>query len=94
MLKSSPFLVEWLNNDDVKEFAKTMKNVDKQKFQRNMKNIYTLEGATQAGLVSNSAVFCSKMTEFIESYQILYNEVIENAKAINEKSQSLAATMF
>lgn len=45
-------------------------------------------------MVSNSAVFCSKMTDFIDSYQILYNEVIECAKDINDKSQALATTMF
>ena len=44
-------------------------------------------------MISNSAVFCSKMTDFIDSYQILYNEVIECAKDINSKSQALAATM-
>lgn len=47
-----------------------------------------------AQMISNSAVFCSKMTDFIDSYQILYNEVIECAKDINEKSQALASTMF
>ena len=45
-------------------------------------------------MISNSAVFCSKMTDFIESYFILYNEVIECAKDINEKSKALASTMF
>lgn len=45
-------------------------------------------------MISNSAVFCSKMTDFVDSYQILYNEVIECAKDINEKSQALASTMF
>ena len=34
------------------------------------------------------------MNDFIDSYQILYNEVIECAKDINQKSQALAATMF
>jgi hypothetical protein len=45
-------------------------------------------------MISNSAVFCSKMTDFIESYYILYNEVIECAKDINEKSKALATTMY
>jgi len=45
-------------------------------------------------MISNSAVFCSKMTDFVDSYQILYNEVTECAKDINDKSQALASTMF
>lgn len=44
-------------------------------------------------MISNSAVFCSKMTDFVDSYQILHNEVIECAKEINEKSKALASTM-
>ena len=34
------------------------------------------------------------MDDFIESYEVLYREVIANAKAINEKSQALASTMY
>lgn len=44
-------------------------------------------------MISNSSVFCSKMSEFIETYFILYNEVIACAKEINERSQALASTM-
>ena len=59
-----------------------------------MENIKSLQGKVPAQMVSNSAVFCSKMTDFIDSYQILYQEVIECAKDINEKSKALATTMF
>lgn len=44
--------------------------------------------------MGNSHMFCSKMNDFIDSYQILFNEVIESAKEIDEKSKALAATMF
>ena len=37
-------------------------------------------------MMSNSAVFCSKMVDFVDAYQTLYNEIIECAKDINEKS--------
>jgi len=45
-------------------------------------------------MATNSGVFCSKMVDFTDSYQVLYNEVIECAKDINEKSQALASTMY
>jgi len=34
------------------------------------------------------------MTDFIDSYQILYSEVIQCAKDINEHSKALATKMF
>lgn len=84
--KSYPFLTEFLNNDDIKEFQKIMKNEDKKKYVRSMDNVVSMQGRVPAQMISNSAVFCSKMTDFVDSYQILYNEVIECAKDINEKS--------
>ena len=59
-----------------------------------MDAIKSLQGKVPAQMISNSAVFCSKMTDFIDSYQILYSEVIDCAKDINEKSKALAASMF
>ena len=92
--KGDPYFEEWLQNDDAKEFTKTTKAAEKQKFIRNMENVKSVQGRVPAQMVSNSAVFCSKMTDFIDSYYILYNEVIECAKDINDKSQALATTMF
>jgi len=92
--KSDPYLCEWLQNSDAKEFTKITKNAEKQKYVRAMSNVLSAQGRVPSQMVSNSAVFCSKMTDFIDSYQILYNEVIECAKDINEKSQALASTMF
>lgn len=42
----------------------------------------------------NGSVFCSKMNDYIDSYQILYQEVIDTAKEVNIKSAELATTMF
>lgn len=92
--KSNEFFQEWLHNEDVKEFAKVMKAADKYKFVKNMNCVISKDGKVPAQMIQNSAVFCSKMTDFVDSYQILYNEVIECAKDINEKSQALASTMF
>lgn len=57
-------------------------------------DVKTESGEVSVQMVTNSAVFCSKMTDFIDSYQILYNEIIECAKDINEKSKALATSMF
>lgn len=35
-----------------------------------------------------------KMLDYVDSYQILYKEIIECSKEINEKSQELATIMF
>lgn len=40
--KSDPFFVEWLKNDDVKAFEKLKKDIEKQKFLRNMMNVRSL----------------------------------------------------
>jgi len=94
-LKSSTFLVEWLDNDQPKQFAAIMKSQEKAKVPKNLlEAVINQQGRVPVHSISNSQVFCSKMTEFIDSYQILYNEVIECAKDINEKSQALASTMF
>ena len=63
-----------------------MKNEDKKRYVRAMTSVVTPTGRFPAQMIQNSAVFCSKMTDFIDSYHILYNEVIECAKDINEKS--------
>jgi len=45
-------------------------------------------------MTANSAAFCTKQIDYVDSYQILYKEMIECAKEINEKSQELASTML
>ena len=93
-LKSFPFLIEWLTNENVKEFPKAMKAQEKAKMSKALADVKTESGEVSVQMVTNSAVFCSKMTDFIDSYQILYNEIIECAKDINEKSKALATSMF
>ena len=45
-------------------------------------------------MTTNSSAFCTKMFDYADSYQILYKEMIDCAKEINEKSQELASTMY
>lgn len=46
--KSYPFLIEFLKNDDIKEFQKIMKNEDKKKFVRKMENVISPQGRVPA----------------------------------------------
>ena len=93
-LKGSTFLVDWLTEQDAKEFKKIIVKEEKVKFVKGLNNVQSIQGRVPGGMISTSAVFCSKMTDFIDSYQILYSEVIDCAKDINEKSKALASTMF
>ena len=93
-LKGSTFLVDWLTEQDAKEFLKIIKKEEKVKFVKGLNNVQSIQGRVPGGMISTSAIFCSKMTDFIDSYQILYSEVIDCAKDINEKSKALASTMF
>jgi hypothetical protein len=79
--------------DDPKSFKKRTTDALKAKYVRSMENVCTETGEVPALLVANSSVFCNKMIDFIDSYSILYDQVIESARDINEKSQSLATTM-
>ena len=64
------------------------------KFIRAMDLVLSESGQVPGLMATNSGVFCSKFVDFTDSYQVLYNEVIECAKDINEKSQALASTMY
>ena len=87
ILKSNPYLCEWLKCDDVKEFKKTTALADKMKFMRAMDLIVSESGTVPGIMTPNSGVFCSKMVDFVDSYQILYNEIIKCTKDINGRSR-------
>lgn len=91
--KSDKFLIQWLQNDDPKEFSKIMKAADKFKYVKKMENVISQNASVPCQMISHSAVFCSKMNDFVDSYEILYNEVIKCAKDINNKSYELAKSM-
>lgn len=67
-LKSCQFLIQWLTNDDPKEFPKVMKSAEKQKQLKGMSVVSSFQGKVPTQMISNSAVFCSKMNDFIDSY--------------------------
>ena len=86
-LKSSKFLVEFLQNTDVKKFQKASKEIDKVKYSRALlTDVVTPTGKAQVVMTSSSASFCTKLTDYADSYQILYKEMIECANEICDKS--------
>ena len=70
-----------------------MKAADKQKYAKKMENVVSKSASVPCQMIAHSAVFCSKMNDFVESYDILYTEVIKCAKDTNEKSHELAKSM-
>ena len=70
-----------------------MKAAEKFKYAKKMENVISQSATVPCQMISHSAVFCSKMTDFVDSYQILYTEVIKCAKDINDKSNELAKSM-
>ena len=59
-----------------------------------MQELITQKGDAGVTMNQNSMVFCSKMQNFTDSYQVLYQEVIETTRELNEKSAELAQTMY
>ena len=78
----------------MKEFQKAVKTQEKVKNSRLIQDLVTIDGRVGVQMIQNSSVFCSKMLNFTDSYQILYQEVIEATKEVNEKSAELAQTMY
>ena len=61
---------------------------------KNIEEFVTFKGQAKVQMTTNSSAFCTKMFDYADSYQILYKEMIDCAKEINEKSQELASTMY
>jgi len=71
-LKSSLFLISFLETKDLKEWQKSIKIYEKAKYGRSMCELITKEGEAGVQLIQNSSVFATKMQNFADSYQILY----------------------
>lgn len=93
-LKSSKFLVEFLTLQDHKAWQTAIKLEEKRKYSRNISDIKTNTGDANVQMVQNSSVFTSKMSAFIDSHQILYQEVIDITKEVHQKSTDLAQTCY
>ena len=83
-------LINFLETTDLKDFQKAVKVFDRTKYGKQIKELVTQKGDVGVQMNQNSMVFCSKMQNFTDSYQVLYQEVIETTKELNEKSAELA----
>ena len=71
-LKSSICLNNFLEIEDLKEFQKANKIFEKTKYGKSIHELVTEKGQVGVNMNSNSMVFCTRMTDFTDSYQILY----------------------
>lgn len=92
-LKSSICLNNFLKIEDLKEFTKANKVFEKTKYGKSIVELVTEKGNVGVNMNQNAMVFCTRMTDFTDSYQILYQEIIETTREIKEKSADLAKTM-
>ena len=83
-------LINFLETSDLKDFQKNVKIFERTKYGKNLIELVTAKGEAGVQMNQNSMVFCSKMQNFTDSYQVLYQEVIETTKELNEKSAELA----
>lgn len=60
--------MEFLQNTDVKKFQKAQKEAEKVKYSHNLVDIVTLSGQAKVQMSSNAAAFCTKQTDYIDSY--------------------------
>ena len=86
-------LINFLEIEDLKEFQKANKIFEKTKYGKSIVELVTEKGQAAVNMNQNAMVFCTRMTDFTDSYQILYQEIIETTAQIKEKSADLAKTM-
>lgn len=86
-------LKNFLEIEDLKEFQKANKLFEKTKYGKSIVELVTEKGQVSVKMNQNAIVFCTKMLDFTDSYQVLYQEIIDTTKEIKEKSAELAKTM-
>ena len=69
-----------------------VKEAEKAKVPKTIEEFVTYSGQAKVQMTTNSSAFCTKFLDYADSYQVLYRELIECAKEINDKSQALAST--
>lgn len=58
--------------EDLKEFLKANKVFEKTKYGKSIVELVTEKGNVGVNMNQNAMVFCTRMTDFTDSYQILY----------------------
>ena len=60
--------MEFLQVEDQKQFAKIVKEHEKIKVNKQIPELIMASGQAKVQMSNNSAVFCSKMNDYIDSY--------------------------
>lgn len=71
-----------------------MKEADKIKAPRSLDEFVTITGEVKVQAAASGTQFCLKMTDYADSYKMLYQEMIDSATEVNERSGELATSMF
>ena len=79
-LKSSMCLKNFLEVKDYKEFTAAAKVFEKHKYGNSIAELVTENGHANVKMNQNAMVFCARMTDFTDSYQVLHQEIIETTE--------------
>mmetsp|Transcript_49025 Transcript_49025/g.36100 ORF Transcript_49025/g.36100 Transcript_49025/m.36100 type:complete len:106 (-) Transcript_49025:25-342(-) len=85
-LKASNFLVDFLQVDDLKLFQKIVKDQEKVKYGKALTDLVMQTGQARVQPTEQASKFSGKMLDYIDSYQILYKEIVECSKEIHDLS--------
>ena len=70
-----------------------IKVFERTKYGRSIAELVTEKGNVGVSMNQNSMVFCARMTDFTDSYQVLHQEIIDTTEQIKEKSADLARSL-
>ena len=93
-LKSSQFLLSFVHETDPKVFSKIMKDAEKSKAPRGLEEFTLAEGEAKCHPSTASTQFCLKMPDYVETYRLLYQEMMDCAEEVHERSGELANSML
>lgn len=93
-LKHSQFLLDFLFEEDLKNFVKVVKDSEKLLGPRQINEYVTNNGLAKVQYTTSSTQFCLKMPDYIDSYKILYQELMDCSAEVHDKSNELAASML
>jgi regulator of sigma D len=93
-LKSSQFLLDFLFETDFKVFAKILKDSEKILGPKKLDDYVTANGLARVLPSASTTQFCLRMPDYIDSHKLLYQEMIECASEVQERSGELANSLL
>ena len=94
-LKTSQFLLDFLFEQDTKNWNKAVKDArEKIKSPKSIEEYITSNGQAKVQVSASATNFCLRNLDYADSYKILFQEMIDCASEINDRSGELANAMF